>query len=239
MSKYDLSILINELNKVNISLSDFQINQFCDYYDLLVSWNEKMNLTSITEINEVILKHFVDSISIVNFYDFSLIESIVDIGTGAGFPGIPLKIIFPDIKFVLIDSLNKRVSFLNTVIDNLELKKISAIHGRAEELGRSNELREKFDLCVSRAVANLSSLIELCIPFVKVDGAFISYKSMKTDEEIEACNNTFHLLSCYLENVYKFNINDLERSFLIIKKDKLLSNKYPRRPGIPIKKPLG
>lgn len=238
MSKYDLSILENELKKSNIILSDIQINQFCDYYDLLVFWNEKINLTSITEINDVIIKHFIDSVSIINFIDFSNIKSIIDIGTGAGFPGIPLKILFPEIEFVLLDSLQKRVSFLDIVISELGLINIKAFHGRAEELGRDILYREKFDLCVSRAVANLSSLTELCIPFVNLEGSFISYKSSKADEEIVDCKNAFDLLNCYIKDVFKFSLYSLERSFVVIKKKDSLSEKYPRRSGIPVKKPL-
>ena len=176
---YDCTSFIRDLKEFQIEISEQQTKQFLAYYELLTVWNSFMNLTAITEFNEVMKKHFVDSLSLIkavpdiNEKSYSLI----DVGTGAGFPGIPLKIMFPSIKVVLLDSLNKRISFLNEVIDKLELKDIQAFHGRAEDYAKQKEYRENFDMCVSRAVANLSTLSEYCLPFVKKGGYFISYKS--------------------------------------------------------------
>lgn len=233
-----ISLLIDTLNEWDILITDYQINQFLKYYDLLIEWNEKINLTAITDFKEVIIKHFIDSLSIVKICDMNNIDSLIDIGTGAGFPGIPLKIVFPDIKVVLLDSLNKRVDFLNLVINELSLDNIEAYHGRAEELAHNNDFREKFDLCVSRAVANISTLSELCIPFVNLNGCFISYKSNKVDEELSNSIYTFDILNSYVDKVFKFNFFDNERSFVVIKKSDIVSDKYPRRAGIPAKKPL-
>ena len=186
---YDCTSFIRDLKEFQIEISEEQTKQFLAYYELLTEWNSFMNLTAITEFNEVMKKHFVDSLSLIkavpdiNEKSYSLI----DVGTGAGFPGIPLKIMFPSIKVVLLDSLNKRISFLNEVIDKLELKDIQAFHGRAEDYAKQKEYRENFDMCVSRAVANLSTLSEYCLPFVKKGGYFISYKSDKVTENSWWC----------------------------------------------------
>lgn len=239
MVNSSFKILTDTLNEWNIDISDKQIEQFNRYYELLISWNEKINLTAITELNDVIIKHFLDSVSIVKINDLNSITSLIDIGTGAGFPGIPIKILFPNIKVVLLDSLNKRVDFLNLVINDLGLDNISAIHGRAEDFARMDEYREQFDLCVSRAVANISTLSELCIPFIKLNGSFISYKSNKIDEELDNCKRTFELLNSFVKNTEKFSFFDNERVFLEIVRKGNLDKKYPRRAGIPAKKPLG
>lgn len=235
------SKFIDGLKELNIELSSQQLEQFHQYYDLLVEWNSFMNLTAITEWEEVVTKHFIDSLSLIkavpdlNTADYSLI----DVGTGAGFPGIPLKIAFPNIKIVLMDSLNKRIKFLNEVIDKLGLTDIEAVHSRAEELGHT-DLRGSFDLAVSRAVANMTVLSEFCIPFVKLGGRFISYKSAKIDEEYSDAVRAISVLGGKYDSQVEFTLpeSDIYRNLFVILKEKDTPNKYPRKPGTPAKEPL-
>ncbi|WP_270816230.1 16S rRNA (guanine(527)-N(7))-methyltransferase RsmG [Hungatella effluvii] len=234
--------LNQELNQFSIKLEDSQIIQFYEYYEILVKWNKVMNLTAITEQNEVITKHFVDSLALIKSVEEISLNPyhIIDIGTGAGFPGIPLKIAFPQLKITLMDSLNKRVKFLNEVIEKLDLKEIQAVHSRAEDLGREKEYREKYDLSVSRAVANLSTLSEYCMPFVKPGGFFISYKSGKIEEELASAKHAIFLLSGKLSSVESFTLDgaDAERTLVKIEKVNEISKKYPRKAGVPAKEPL-
>lgn len=217
---YDMTKFKEGLDELNISLTDEQINQFMQYYELLVETNKVMNLTAITEFDEVIEKHFLDSLSLIRVYDLKQNVKILDMGTGAGFPGIPLKIAFPEIELVLADSLNKRINFLQGVIESLGLKKVEAVHARAEELGRNKSYREQFDLCVSRAVANLSSLSEYCVPFVKEGGKFISYKSGEIEEEVKQAKKAVSVLGGEIKDVYKFDLYAQKRSFVVIEKKK-------------------
>lgn len=227
------------LELLEINLSDLQIKQFVDYYEILVNWNKLMNLTSITEFMEVIQKHFLDSLSIVKVLRPGS-EKILDVGTGAGFPGIPIKIAFPDTEVVLMDSLNKRVRFLEEVITNLGLKNIKAFHGRAEDFGRNKLYREAFDLCTSRAVAKLSVLSEYCIPFVKKGGKFIPYKSGNIKEELEESKNAIKILGGSIKDQKEFTLplTDIKRTFIVIEKVKNTPEKYPRTAGKPSKEPL-
>ena len=236
---YNTTKFFDRLNELGITLSDNQIHQFLKYYELLVEKNKVMNLTAITEFDEVIEKHFLDSLQIAQYIDLNKEVSIIDVGTGAGFPGLPLKIVFPEIEVVLLDSLNKRINFLNEVIDELGLKKITALHGRAEDYGKNKEYREQFDYCVSRAVANMSSLSEYCLPFVKVGGSFIPYKSGNIDEELENAKRAVFLLGGKIEKVERFALSDAQRSFVFIKKEQNTAKKYPRKAGLPTKEPLG
>lgn len=229
-----------KLAHLDIVLDDTRKQQFHRFYEILVEWNSFMNLTGITEYEEVNEKHFVDSVSLVKAVDVSKVKTVIDVGTGAGFPGIPLKIAFPHLEIVLLDSLNKRVKFLNEVIEQLGLTGIRAIHGRAEDYAKQKEYREQFDLCVSRAVANLSTLSEYCLPYVNVGGMFIPYKSGEIDAEVEASKKAIHILGGKLSEVIKFQLpeTDIGRSFVKIEKVQNTSKKYPRKAGLPAKEPL-
>lgn len=236
--EYNLDQFKKGLSDLNINLTEKQIEQFLKYYEILVETNKVMNLTAITEFDEVIEKHFLDSLSLVRVFDLNRNVKILDLGTGAGFPGIPLKITFPEIDIVLADSLNKRVKFLNEVVETLQLKQVEMVHGRAEELAKNKKYREQFDLCTSRAVANLSSLSEYCIPFVKEGGRFISYKSGEIEEEVDQAKRAIHVLGGKLDQVYKFDLHEQKRSFVIIEKVKKTPAVYPRKAGTPTKEPL-
>ena len=234
-----MSELKDLFKEINIELDGDKEVKFQRYYELLIEWNSKFNLTAITDYDEVMIKHFLDSLSIIKAVDIKTCSNLIDVGTGAGFPGIPIAIVFPDIKITLLDSLNKRVSFLNEVIDELGLVNVKAFHGRAEDYGRG-EFREKYDICVSRAVANLSTLTELCLPFVKMGGFFAAYKSEKVREEVESADKAIDLLGGKISEVVNFVLpsTDFDRSIVIINKIKETSMKYPRKAGTPSKQPL-
>ena len=241
INNYNISTLVDGCRQLNIELSDEQIRQFICYYEMMTEKNKVMNLTAITEWKEVLTRHFLDSLLVCRVVDLSGKSlTVLDLGTGAGFPGIPLKIAFPQLRVTLADSLNKRIVFLNEVIEALQLKGISAVHARAEELGHRKEYREKYDLVVSRAVANLSSLSEYCIPFVRTGGRFISYKSTNIDTEYQDSKRAFLILGGRSEGVKTLPLpeTDLERSFVIVDKVKATPLKYPRKAGTPSREPL-
>ena len=232
--------LRDSLDKMKIQYNDEQIEQFRSYYELLTEWNKKINLTAITGYEDVVRKHFIDSILICSLLDLNKDIRIIDVGTGAGFPGIPIKILNPDCRIVLLDSLNKRVRFLETVVDELGLENVECIHGRAEDVSREKKYRASFDLSVSRAVANLSTLCEYCIPFLKKGGMFVSYKSDKADDEINGSENAVRTLGSEITSVKKIALpeTDIVRKFIMITNIKQVSNIYPRKAGIPAKDPL-
>ena len=242
---YDLTSFEKGLEQLSITLSGEQKQQFLTYYEYLVEKNKVMNLTAITEYEEVITKHFLDSLAVVKTSCFKpeklAGKRLIDIGTGAGFPGIPLKIAFPELEILLLDSLNKRINFLNEVTEMLGLTKINTVHGRAEDYAKQKGYRESFDFCVSRAVANLSTLSEYCIPFVKQGGCFISYKSGSVDQELIQAEKAVKILGGQREEVVRFSLadTDMDRSFVVIRKAKPTPKKYPRKAGLPSKEPLG
>lgn len=234
-------IMNTSCKDINLEFNEYKYDQFMNYMTLLKEWNEKINLTSITEDEQIVKKHFIDCMKIFKFSPLlTPSKKIIDIGSGAGFPGIPMKIIFPDSTYYLLDSLNKRVNFLNQVVSNLNLSDINAIHGRAEDFARNIEYREKFDFAVSRAVANLSVLAEISLPFVNVGGYFVAMKGPSVENEIASARNALGILGGKLEDIIEVNIEDtdLKHNIVIIKKVKKSSNAYPRKAGVINKKPL-
>ena len=229
-----------QLKELEIDLSEKQLQQLSEYYELLIRWNKVMNLTGLTEYGDVYEKHFLDSLSLVKVIDLQKTERVIDIGTGAGFPGIPIKIAFPHLQITLLDSLKKRIGFLNEVVEKLGLEEVETIHGRAEDFARDKQYREVYDLGVSRAVADLSVLSEYCLPYVKTGGSFIAYKSDTAEEEIKKSEPAIQVLGGKIETVLKFQLPETEigRSFVRIDKIEATSNKYPRKAGVPLKKPL-
>ena len=227
---------------LGIELTEAQIGQFYKYYELLTEWNKVMNLTAITELDEVVSKHFLDSLALVKAVPGvgEKKERVIDVGTGAGFPGIPLKIAFPKLQMTLLDSLNKRINFLNEVIGQLGLEDMETIHGRAEDFGRNPKYREQFDYCVSRAVANTATLSEYCLPFVKAGGYFVPYKSGKIDEELADGTRAIESMGGRIKDVVRFSLagGDGDRSLVVIGKEKATPKRFPRKAGVPAKEPI-
>lgn len=225
-------------SKNGIELTDFQVEQFNKYYNILIEYNNVMNLTAITEFDEVVIKHFLDSVLPYIYIERNC--NVIDIGTGAGFPSIPLKIVRDDLCFTLVDSLNKRINFLNTIISKLNLKNINTIHTRSEDLAKDIKYRERFDYCVSRAVAKLPTLLELCVPFVKVGGMLLAYKSSGFNSEIEASYNALKLLNCKVVKTKSYELpeNYGSRTIIFVEKVKKTDKIYPRKNNLPKNKPL-
>ena len=237
---FDISNLRIALESMGFHLYDDEYDKFFTYCMMLLEKNKVMNLTAITDIDEVITKHFVDSVMLHKALDPKEITTMIDVGTGAGFPGIPLKIVYENLNVILLDSLQKRLEFLDEVIDELRLTGIETVHARAEDAGQAEVLREQFDLCVSRAVANLSTLSELCLPFVKEGGHFVAYKAGKVEDEVDAARHAIELLGGGNIEVINFTLpkSDLERSLIKIEKINKTPSKYPRKAGRPSKEPL-
>jgi 16S rRNA (guanine527-N7)-methyltransferase len=236
----DTSLFKTMLEEKGINLSPTQLTQFETYYKLLVEWNEKMNLTAITEKPEVYLKHFFDSISAAFYFDFTKEYSICDVGAGAGFPSIPLKICFPHLKISIVDSLQKRITFLNELSKELQLENVTFYHDRAETFGHKTDIRESFDLVLARAVARMSVLSELCLPLVKVNGTFIAMKAASVSEELEDGKKAIATVGGIVKDVHHFllPIENSERNIVIVEKNKVTPKKYPRKPGTPNRSPI-
>ena len=239
MNKEEFFYKMQEKSKfINIDFSVEQLEKFYRYMELLMEWNEKINLTAIIEPEEIILKHFIDSLTI--YKDLKNAKSFVDVGTGAGFPGIPIAIINNTLKVTLVDSLNKRLIFLQEVIKELNLNNVELVHARAEEFGQNKKYREKFDIATSRAVANLATLSEYLIPLVKINGKCLCMKASDVNEEISQSQKAIELLGGKITNVEEFNLpqSDIGRTIIIIDKIKMTPNKFPRKAGTPSKEPI-
>lgn len=228
------------LQEKGIELSDTQKQQFKRYFEVLVEWNEKMNLTAITDAPSVYLKHFYDSITSAFYVDFTKYESVCDVGAGAGFPSIPLKIIYPHLSVTIVDSLNKRITFLNHLASELKLEKVAFVHARAEEFGRNPKYREQFDVVTARAVARLSVLSELCLPLAKQGGLFVSMKGAAASEELKDAARAVKLLGAVLLDQHEFLLPEeqSDRHIFVFEKKKQTPKKYPRKPGVPNKTPI-
>ncbi|MDN4494151.1 16S rRNA (guanine(527)-N(7))-methyltransferase RsmG [Ureibacillus aquaedulcis] len=231
---------IEALREKGIELSDTQIGQFKKYFELLVEWNEKMNLTAITDLEGVYLKHFYDSISASFYFDFTKVESLCDVGAGAGFPSLPIKICFPHLHVTIVDSLNKRITFLNHLSDQLQLENVTFVHARAEEFGQNEKYREKFDVVTARAVARLSVLSELCIPLAKEGGFFVALKAAAGPEELKDAKKAISTLGASLKEEFSYllPVEESDRTLYIFDKIKKTPKKFPRKPGVPNKTPI-
>jgi len=232
------TLLFDETKKNGMELSDKQIAQFNLYYELLTAKNKVMNLTAITEYNDVVKKHFIDSMMISRVLDMKKINSLCDVGTGAGFPGIPLKIVYPHLHLTLVDSVGKRVNFLSEVVEKLGLEDVEAIHSRTEDLAHNSKYREKYDLVTARAVASMNVLSEYCIPYAKIGGYFAAYKSGNIGEEIENAKNSIKTLGGKIEKTDMFELYEMGRSIVLIRKVNSTPKIYPRKAGTPSKNPL-
>lgn len=234
-------ILETACNSLGLKLDEKKYNQFIQYKDLLKEWNEKVNLTAIKEDEEIIKKHFIDSMKIFQFEPLKNAKKIIDIGTGGGFPGIPMKIIMPDIEIVLLDSLRKRINVLDDILYKIGINDVTTMHGRAEEYGVKEQHREQYDAVVSRAVANLAVLSEFCIPYVKIGGYFVAMKGPSVDEEIQNAKKSVSILGGKIEGIIEVDIegSDLNHNLVVIKKIKNTPRKYPRKAGMITKNPLG
>ncbi len=240
MASVFLEVLTRCLDELDIKLGDRQLSQCEKYYLLLIDWNQRMNLTSLKDPQEIAIKHFIDSLICMKYVNIHDKSRLIDIGTGAGFPGIPIKIFFPEMKVVLLDSLAKRCQFLKAVVETLNLNHVTVIHGRAEEMAKNSDLREKFSLATARAVTNLSVLAEYCLPFVEKEGWFFALKGPGVEDELNQAENAIVTLGGRLQAVkyYQLPLSEDQRSIILVQKKQMTPDKYPRKPGIPEKKPI-
>jgi len=236
----NLKLFIDKLSKIDIELNNEKIMKFEDFMDHMLLWNDRVRLTSITDENEIIDKHFIDSLSVVNTNMFDKNIKVLDMGTGGGFPGIPLKFYNDEINLTMLDSRLKKVEYLETVIEKFELENTVALHGRAEDYGKNIEYREKFDIVISRAVAELATLSEFCLPFVNVNGYFIAMKGSEVENELNDAKKAISVLGGEIEKIMKLRLpdTDFDRSIIIVKKIKMTPESYPRTSGKPKKKPI-
>ena len=232
------NFFLEGLKKIEISICNKQINLFNTYMELLLEWNEKINLTAITDESEIILKHFVDSLTILKYIGEN--DKIIDVGTGAGFPGIPIAIMMPNVKITLLDSLNKRINFLNEVIKGLDLKNVETIHSRSEDCGKDTLFREKYDIALARAVANLSTLSEYLLPFVKIKGKMICMKGSEIEEELRNAEYAIGVLGGRVIQRDEFVLPDsnIKRNIIVVEKEQFTPKMYPRKAGLPAKEPI-
>ena len=233
-----MKILEEALDKLEIPYHGYVVDQFRTYMDGILAWNDKINLTAITEHDEFIIKHFVDSILCYSFDEYQDADEVIDVGTGGGFPGIPLAILSPEKDFVLADSLNKRLKVIDSLCEESEIYNVETVHGRAEELGRKEQYRETFDACVSRAVANLSVLCEYCLPFVRPGGYLLAFKGPEAEAEAKKAEKAIKTLGGKLVRIESVSLDGYEHNICVIEKVKKTPDKYPRKPGTPAKSPL-
>lgn len=236
--KEEISYIIEEIGRVGVDISEIQAEQFYDYYELLVERNKVMNLTAITDFKEVVKKHFADSLTLLRIHNMDEVRNMIDVGTGAGFPGIPLKIVCPDVKLTLLDSLGKRVKFLEDVAGKLDLRGVECVHSRTEDLAGNSYYREQYDLVTARAVAAMNVLSEYCLPYVKIGGVFAAYKSGTIEEELAAAERAISVLGGKVRATEKFQLDDMGRSIVLIEKTRKTPKSYPRKAGTPSRSPI-
>ncbi|MBR7015466.1 MAG: 16S rRNA (guanine(527)-N(7))-methyltransferase RsmG [Lachnospiraceae bacterium] len=236
--KEEISYIIEEIGRVGVDISEIQAEQFYDYYELLVERNKVMNLTAITDFKEVVKKHFADSLTLLGIHNMDEVRNMIDVGTGAGFPGIPLKIVCPDVKLTLLDSLGKRVKFLEDVAKKLDLRDVECVHSRTEDLAGNSYYREQYDLVTARAVAAMNVLSEYCLPYVKIGGVFAAYKSGTIEEELAAAERAISVLGGKVRVTEKFQLDDMGRSIVLIEKNRKTPKSYPRKAGTPSRSPI-
>ncbi len=237
--KEQISYIIEEIARIGVDISEIQAEQFYDYYELLVEKNKVMNLTAITDFKDVVKKHFADSLCLCRIHDMTEVRKMIDVGTGAGFPGIPLKIVFPDMQLTLLDSLGKRVRFLSDTAEKLDLRNVECVHSRTEDLAGNTYYREQYDLVTARAVAAMNVLSEYCLPYARIGGTFAAFKSAEIAEELAAAEKAVSVLGGRVKKTEVFSLDDMGRSIVLIEKVRKTPKSYPRKAGTPARSPIG